>query len=262
MRTTAIILTTAILCAPVAGRAEPHAATVPAKARALADRGRAFHDAGDYDSAIAAFTQAYAIAPSPALLFNLAQSYRLQGNCDSAALMYRRYLTSSATPEGRALAETHLANVERCLRRTTLHIPAQPAPGSLVVPASPDVLATPATAPSRTAQREKDVGIGLVLGGGVALAVATYYAVTAHDAQDGVEAAYTKGAKWKDIAPLDARGKAAATIAKVAGAGGALGIASGIALYMIGTYTTRTPPTPMMIGLRGHGVEVSMLWSF
>ncbi|HSR99814.1 MAG TPA: hypothetical protein VLM79_22325, partial [Kofleriaceae bacterium] len=37
---------------------------VPAKARALAERGRASHDAGDYAAAITAFTQAYVMAPS------------------------------------------------------------------------------------------------------------------------------------------------------------------------------------------------------
>ena len=71
---------------------------VPAKARALAERGRADHDRGDYGAAIAEFTEAYALAPSPALLFNLAQAYRLAGRCDDAALMYRRYLTGDPAP--------------------------------------------------------------------------------------------------------------------------------------------------------------------
>lgn len=258
MRTPALLVTAAILCAPVAARAETWSGTVPAKARALADRGRAFHDAGNYDKAIAAFTQAYAMAPSPALLFNLAQAYRLQGNCDSAALMYRRYLAANARPEGRALAETHLANVERCLQKLALHIPPESSTGDLVVPL-PDVLATTDTAPSRQAQIEKDIGVGLALGGGVAVAIATYYAVQAHGAEDDVAAAYARGAKWKDIAPLDARGKAAATNARIMGVGGMLGIASGVVMYLIGKHTEHTPVT---VAPRGHGFEVSMSWAF
>ena len=35
------------------------------------------------------------------LLFNLAQAYRLQGNCDDAALMYRRYLATNPGVEQR-----------------------------------------------------------------------------------------------------------------------------------------------------------------
>src|SRR5438874_5150491 len=87
---------------------------IPEKARALADRGRVAHDAGDYGSAIAAFQEAYVIAPSPALLFNLAQAYRLAGDCDDAAWMYRRFLDTNPVGEHRTLAESHLSTVEKC----------------------------------------------------------------------------------------------------------------------------------------------------
>jgi tetratricopeptide (TPR) repeat protein len=266
MRAPAFLIAAMILGASIAASAQEWSGPVPEKARALADRGRAFHDAGDYDKAIAAFTQAYAMAPSPALLFNLAQAYRLRGNCDTAALMYRRYLASNADPEGRALAETHLASVERCLRKLRLHIPADNTTGNLMVPA-PNLLATTTTTtttatttgPPRRAQIEKGVGIGLALSGGGALAVATYYAVRAHDAANDVEAAYQHGAKWKDIAPLDARGKQAQLTARILGVAGAVGAASGVVLYMLGTRTERTS---MTVAPRGHGAEIGMLWTF
>src|SRR5262245_32026750 len=104
----AVVLAIGVVVAPIAASADGVTGAVPTKARTLAERGRAFHDAGDYANAIAAFTQAYVIAPSPALLFNLAQAYRLRGDCEDAALMYRRYLNTNPSPEGRALAETHL----------------------------------------------------------------------------------------------------------------------------------------------------------
>src|SRR5215470_17918444 len=112
------VLAALALAAPAEVRADnAWSGAVPAKARALAERGRALHDAGDYASAITAFTQAYVIAPSPALLFNLAQAYRLQGDCEDASLMYRRYLASSPSAEERALAESQLAAVERCMHK-------------------------------------------------------------------------------------------------------------------------------------------------
>lgn len=226
----------------------------------LADRGRAFHEAGDYASAIAAFTRAYVIAPSPALLFNLAQAYRLQGNCDDAALMYRRYLATGPSPEGRALAEPHLASVERCLQRLGPRRPSETTASLAVAP--PDGLAMTGPARSHKAQIEKDVGIGLVLGGSVALAIAAYYAVQAHDAENEVEAAYARRAKWKDIAPIDARGKAAATAAKLSGAGGALGIAGGVVMYLIGRHTEQASKPSMTVAPTSHGAEVSVLWAF
>ena len=262
VRAHAVVLVIACLAAPVEARADDAwSGGVPAKARTLAERGRAYHDAGDYAKAISAFTQAYVMAPSPALLFNLAQAYRLQGDCDDAALMYRRYLAANPSPEGRVLAEIHLANVERCVHKLSLHIPVEIAADRSLVPRPPAALAATASAPapSRKAQLEKDVGVGLMLGGGFALGVATYYTVQAHAAANDVAAAYAKGAKWKDVAPIDAQGKTFATRAKIFGAGGALGVAGGLVTYLIGRHTEGPPVT---VAPTNRGVAVSMRWAF
>jgi tetratricopeptide (TPR) repeat protein len=252
----------AIAVAPIAAHADTNwSGAVPAKARTLAERGRAFHDAGNYAAAITAFTQAYVMAPSPALLFNLAQAYRLQGDCEDAALMYRRYLATNPSPEGRALAEMHLASVERCIHMLSLHIPVESPSGHIVAPPPREKLTAASTrpAPSSKAQIEKDVGVGLVLGGSAALAVAAYYTVVAHNAAEDVAAAYAKGAKWKDIAATDERGKAASSRARLLGAGGVLGVAGGIVTYMIGRHHERLPIT---VASTGNGVELGMSWAF
>lgn len=259
----ALMVAIAVLLAPIAAGADSAGPSgVPAKARMLAERGRAFHDAGDYANAITAFTQAYVIAPSPALLFNLAQAYRLQGDCEDAALMYRRYLATNPSPEGHALAETHLASVERCMHMLSLHIPVETQATRAAMPPPPRAkLAVIRTepAPSRTAQIEKDVGVGLVLGGTVALAAATYYTVVAHNASNDVASAYAMGAKWKDVAPIDARGRSAATRAKILGVGGVLGVAGGVVTYLIGRHTEQLPLT---VAPTRHGVELGMSWAF
>jgi Tetratricopeptide repeat len=258
----AFIVAAAVMVGPMSARAEDGwPGAVPAKARTLAERGRAFHDAGDYASAISAFTLAYVMAPSPALLFNLAQAYRLQGNCDDAALMYRRYLASGPSADERALAESHLATVERCARKLALHIPVEVSPGRVIRKPPPDPLA--ASLKLRTASRRaeitQDVGIGLVLGGGVALAAAAYYTVSADNAADEVAAAYEMGAKWKDVAPIDERGRRASRNAKILGAGGVLGVASGVVTYLIGRHTEHVP---MTVTPRARGVELGMSWAF
>ena len=65
---------------------------IPEKARFLADRGRQLQRDGKFAEALEAYKAAYVLAPSPGLLFNLAQAYRLNGDCDDAAWMYRRFL--------------------------------------------------------------------------------------------------------------------------------------------------------------------------
>src|SRR5262249_31765764 len=120
-----------------AGEPEPPP-QIPQKARKLVDTGRAAHEKGEYARAIALFKEAYVIAPSPGLLFNLGQAYRLMGNCDDAALMYHRYLDASPSSEGRSLAELHLATVERCMAKRSLHIPMDESMAYLRVAPPPD----------------------------------------------------------------------------------------------------------------------------
>ena len=258
----AILVAVAVMSAPFVAHGDADTGEIPTKARTLAERGRAFHDAGDYSDAIAAFTQAYVIAPSPALLFNIAQAYRLQGNCDDAALMYRRYLATNPPPEQRALAENHLASVERCLRKLSLHIPLGAETARALAPSRPSaavVTASAAPTGSRRAQIEKDIGVGLMLGGGVSLAAAAYYAVQAHQASEDVAAGYASGAKWKDLAPTDERGRSAATTAKLLGAGGALGVAGGLVTYLIGRHHEQPPVT---VSPTRNGLAVGVRWAF
>ncbi len=259
-----LIVAVTILAVPASAQAEASAATIPAKARMLADRGRAFHDSGDYARAIAAFTQAYVMAPSPALLFNLAQAYRLMGNCDDAALLYRRYLATGPDPEERTLAEAHLAKVERCADKLAQHIPIAAAAASLVVlpPLDVrDVIATPPAVPGPSVKPriEKDLGLGLAIGGGVALAIAAAYAVQAQEAANDVSAAFVKHAHGQNVARIDARGRAAAATARIFGIGGALGVGAGVVMYVIGRHSEAAP---VIVAPTSHGVEVSRSWVF
>ncbi len=268
MKRLAFIVALAILLAPFAARAEDAAGSVPAKARTLAARGRAAHAAGDYGGAIAAFTQAYAMAPAPPLLFNLAQAYRLRGDCDDAAVLYRRFLDTNPSPEVRALVENHLASVERCMHKIGLNIPLASGATAKVANRSStstaargsDATISVSAARARKASLEKNIGVGLIVGGSTSLAIATYYAFEAHRAANDVAEAYARGAKWKDVAPIDERGKAASSRAQLLGVGGALVLTGGVITYLIGKHTERT--LPVTVVPRGRGVEVGMTWAF
>jgi hypothetical protein len=51
-------------------------------------RGRSHYDLHEWDQAIAEFKEAYRIRSDAASLFNIAQSYRLKGDCAQAACFY------------------------------------------------------------------------------------------------------------------------------------------------------------------------------
>ena len=254
------LIVAAILVAAPAARADEG---IPVKARDLAAKGRSAHDQGDYARAIAAFKEAYVIAPAPALLFNLAQAYRLQGNCDDAALMYRRYISTRPAPEGRALAEEHLATMERCLKKRSLNIPMDESMAYLRVEKPPmdlGIVDAPVKPAGKPGQLRKDVGLGFALGGSAAIAIATYYGVRAHGAAQDVEELYAMGAKWKEIEARDADGKRAATIGKVFGIGGVAAIATGTTLYVLGKRAERSPP--IMVTPIAKGAQVNVGWRF
>lgn len=269
MRIGALALAAALAVAPAIARAEepPPPEEVPAKARALAQQGRAFHDAGDYGSAIIAFKEAYVMAPSAGLLFNLAQAYRLQGNCDDATRMYRRYLATAPSVEGRTIAEERLASSARCAHEAQRPAARDGHP-PIVIETSRESGSLFAT--SRLAvrgQREQTVGIGLAIAGGLGLSVALYFGLRAHDATATVERGYASGARWQDLAAADARGESSATIAKAFGIGGGVAIAGGVALYLLGVRTERSATgsfriTPVAVSPTRSGAQVSIAWQF
>src|SRR5262245_5804397 len=82
-----------------AGRAT--AAETPADAPASAEgpddvqlfrRALLHYDTHEYDEAIDVFRQLYERTRSPALLFNMAQAYRLKGDCLKAVDLYREFM--------------------------------------------------------------------------------------------------------------------------------------------------------------------------
>jgi tetratricopeptide (TPR) repeat protein len=236
-------------------RGEPSTQPVPEQARQLAERGRAYHDAGDYADAIAAFQAAYVIAPSPGLLFNLAQAYRLAGDCNHAAWMYRRYLATNPVGQRRALAQTHLWAVETCDDRPSLS-------GS---PARAEEATVPALAVDTreiepAGRKLKTTGIYLGIGGTIALAGAAWFAFDAHDASNVVTDAYRKGGKWSDIASTEARGERSSELAAILGIGGGTAAVAGAVCYLLGIRAERLQH--VVVQPSTHGGTISASWRF
>jgi len=156
MRAPSITLVAMLAILAPAARADNDQGRVPAKALELAETGRALHSVGVYDGAVTAFTEAYVLAPHPSLLYNIAQSYRLSGNCDESAWMYRRFLQTRPIGEQRRAATAHLTALGNC------------GTGDLRI-----------TADEPRALRLKRIGVALTIGGGVSLVTAL--ALHAHE---------------------------------------------------------------------------------
>lgn len=260
------IIAVAVALTSTVAASEP----IPEKARVLAQQGRASHDKGDYASAIAAFKEAYVIAPSPALLFNLAQAYRLQGNCEDAALMYRRYIGTNPAPDGRALAEEHLATVDRCISKRGLNIKMDASAAYLNVSNPPKDLGVIDTAPkAQLSQRDgggshgtlkKRIGLGVAIGGGVSLVAASYFGIRAYQASNEVEDLSANGGKGHEIKAAEERGRDSARYGKILGLTGAVAATTGVALYILGVRDERA--NAFAIAPTSGGAEASYAWRF
>ncbi len=256
--TIAAVLATALPAAYADNALRPE--RIPNKARELAEKGRKHHDAGDFAAAVAAFKEAYVLAPSPSLLFNIAQAYRLAGNCDESAWMYRRFLDTDPRGTQRQLAETHLGAVEKCgsggLRITVIPPTIEtrtPAP-------DPTLTVSDDTSWSARGNRYKRAGVYTAVGGGVLLIGAALFAFDAHNASNSVEESYKRGGRWSDVQALDARGERSETIATVLGVGGGVAMLSAAVLYGLGKHYE--PANHFAVAPTKNGAQVSMSWGF
>jgi tetratricopeptide (TPR) repeat protein len=93
MRTrTWIVAVATLVCSVTVARADP-----AAEARKHFQVGEAHYRAERFADAIAAYEAAYAQVPEPALLFNIAQAYRRDGNDAMAIDHYQRFLARTPT---------------------------------------------------------------------------------------------------------------------------------------------------------------------
>jgi tetratricopeptide (TPR) repeat protein len=126
-------------------------------------QGTAAYNLGRYRDAAQEYERAYELTLDPALLFNVAQAYRLAGERQKAVLTYRSYLRTAPEGDRRAIAEAKLKELEAALNfddpfaggagaptpspaRATVPPPSPPAPGPRFVESA----AAPASLAART----------------------------------------------------------------------------------------------------------------
>jgi tetratricopeptide (TPR) repeat protein len=109
------------------------------------ERANRYYLIGKYPEAIADFEAAYLIGADPVMIFNIAQSYRLNNQPEEAARFYRNYLRSAPEAKNRAEVEKKIAEMDKRAseKRQTAAVPApveSPAPApspSVPAPVTP-----------------------------------------------------------------------------------------------------------------------------
>jgi tetratricopeptide (TPR) repeat protein len=213
-------------------------------AREHYDKGIRKYDLGEFDEAIAEFKQAYSIVPTPGLLFNIAQAFRLKKDYEQALYFYRRYLRVAPSPPNRKDVEARIAEIER-LRSEKERPPHQP-PRDAIPPddagaagTSPTAGAMPAAAPpDRVARRSGRVlkwsGLVTAATGVAAVGAGVYFGLQARSASDDLAALAAQHGAWSDhYQKILSDGQSEALRANVLfAAGGALVVAGGVLYYL------------------------------
>jgi hypothetical protein len=89
--------------------------TADARARAAYREGMALYEQGRYREAVERLREADDVLRAAPLAFNIAQAYRLSGDCRLALVFYRAYLERDREAANRKLVEDHVAAMERCV---------------------------------------------------------------------------------------------------------------------------------------------------
>jgi tetratricopeptide (TPR) repeat protein len=103
------------LCTLLAGplRGEQDASLEQAKAHAA--RAKVHYDLGEYQQAAEEYILVYRIKSLPALLYNIAQSYRQAGQYEKARQFYKSYLREMPDPKNRSVIEKAIRELDELL---------------------------------------------------------------------------------------------------------------------------------------------------
>jgi hypothetical protein len=105
-----------------------------AEAKAEVSKAQLHYKLGRFEDALAAYTRAYELFNSPALLFNIGQCHKNLKNYERAIFFFEGYLREERAPEKRALAEELVESSRAELQRLRIE---PPPPTSVPTPARP-----------------------------------------------------------------------------------------------------------------------------
>jgi hypothetical protein len=241
------------------------------EARALYDEGLRHYNVAEYTEAITAFKASYLLSGDSKLLFNVAQSYRLSGDCEQGLRFYKNFLRENPHAANVAEVDTAVARCEAApapaavapAPAPAVPLAAVPPPQAVSTPPPPPVPA-PAPAPIRVSSRAPEnpghghrvagvtLGIlGLVTAGtGVALGLEGRAQLRRLDAIPG-EWGQEEKRREHNAQRMETAGQI------LAGVGGTA-LAAGVVLYLMGGNETKETPS---VALAPSPDGLRMVWA-
>lgn len=134
------------------GAGVAHAQPAPDPAGAAYIEARRLYDIKEWDQAIVKFKESYRLKPEARSLFNIAQAYRLKGDCVEAVSYYRTFKRNYPAEQAEKV-DKFIVELEPCAKQQAASRPAVP-PVPVTEPPKPDPV-TPVTTPKPEAVTTK-----------------------------------------------------------------------------------------------------------
>ncbi len=246
-------------------------ATTPAFAQkpdvaALEASAKKHYELAEYDAAIADFKEAFRISDAPGYLFNIAQAYRLEGNCREALTFYKTFLRRVPDSPQAAKVREHVSEMETCAAKqpepeppTTLA--PTPPPTTTPPPAPPPPTAAPAAHPdSEEEEPERPsprsdrrwmqwAGIGAIGAGAIGLGLGVKFALDGRASNNDLKTTCAMSCTSAQALAIVHDGDAANRNAVIASVAGGVMLAGGVVLVVLSRMGHETPsvaivPTP------------------
>ncbi len=224
------------------------AAAQPTDAERLYTEGQAAYDDKRYDDAIASWQKAYDLSHLSGLVFNLAQAYRLKGDCTKAVETYQRFIKLDPTSAQRGDAEGRLIEIQPCPVEKPVVVPPPPPPPKVIAPVEQ----------GGRGKRIAGYVIGIV---GVALVGGgAYFGSRAQSLASDVNAACSTGhCEWtSDLASKDSDGRSAEKLQWIGYGAGAAAVITGALLV----HLSREHAPPITVAAAANGAAVSWTGSW
>jgi tetratricopeptide (TPR) repeat protein len=213
------------------------------------ERGRRLYDVKEYAAAIEEFKAAYLIDADPIYLFNLAQAYRLSGDCKSAESYFAKFLKADPATTQRAKIEKLIAE---CTPAPTGDTPPTgttdtPPTGTTDTPPTgttdTSIVVAPTAPPADPGRSRRIIGLITAGVGVAALGIGTGLAIHVGGVESDLETECVAGCDWDDIRDRDSSARTKATLSTVMIVGGGVAVLGGAALYFWGRAMRTETPT-------------------
>lgn len=207
------------------------------------------YDVQKYTEAVDEYQKAYEIGGDPAMLYNVAQSYRLADQLPEALRFYRRYLQRSPNARNREDVEKKISDLEKTIderRRAAAAVP---------VPSTPPPAASTAPPPVAPLVQKDEGSSGMLIAGIVvasvgaaALATAAITGKMASNKADQLTTASMEGQQYDPN--VQKNGKTLNTVAVISAIAGGVAAITGVVLIVVSqadsTEKTQASLSPMI----------------